>query len=115
MYVIEELPCNNCDRIIPLKAPLNGVLVLSANAVLYCAQTVKFCLVLNEYGEYDVADRKWTMEASKERIILDNPKNFAMLADDKVMITNRDGAISFLTVHHEGQDVRSLSITSFKK
>lgn len=47
MYAIEELPYN-CDRIIPLKAPLNGVLVLSANTVLYCAQTVKFCLVLNE-------------------------------------------------------------------
>ena len=113
VFDIDELPYNS-DTIVPLKSPLNGVLVLSPNTVLYCDQTVRFCLVLNEYGIDDASDRKWTTERSRERIVLDGPRNFAMLADDRIMLTNRDGTVFFLTIHHEGQDVRSLSISKLR-
>eukprot|EP00007_Cunea_sp_BSH-02190019_P003264 CAMPEP_0174241462 /NCGR_PEP_ID=MMETSP0417-20130205/23505_1 /TAXON_ID=242541 /ORGANISM="Mayorella sp, Strain BSH-02190019" /LENGTH=1875 /DNA_ID=CAMNT_0015320703 /DNA_START=121 /DNA_END=5746 /DNA_ORIENTATION=+ len=110
IWTVEKLPFN-CDRLAAVPAPLGGVLVFSANILMYISQTVKQALPLNAvaYRSSSVAGLPFVdyrPPPGAYGITLDAAR-FAFLNGNLLLVCMQSGGICFL--HLESDDGRTLA------
>uniref|UniRef100_K3WCM5 Cleavage/polyadenylation specificity factor A subunit C-terminal domain-containing protein n=1 Tax=Globisporangium ultimum (strain ATCC 200006 / CBS 805.95 / DAOM BR144) TaxID=431595 RepID=K3WCM5_GLOUD len=109
IWSVKNLP-SDCFKLIPCKAPIGGVIVLSANAFLYFNQTQFYGLATNVFASETVNQSIFplqdplfeTMENQVERLnLLLYDCQFDYLGHKEIVLTMSDGALYVLTLPFE--------------
>lgn len=116
IWTVKNLP-SDCFRLIPCRAPLGGVVVLSANAFLYFNQTQFHGLATNVFASKTVNQAVFPLgdavyetpdhETATLNIVLYDCQ-FEYLHEKELLLTMPDGDVFVLSLPYEDTSSRSL-------
>ncbi|EEY68113.1 uncharacterized protein PITG_18566 [Phytophthora infestans T30-4] len=99
IWTVKNLP-SDCFRLIPCRAPLGGVVVLSANAILYFNQTQFHGLATNVFASK-------THETAQLNVVLYDCQ-FEYLQEKELLLTMPCGQVYVLSLPYEDTSSRGL-------
>ncbi|GLD92415.1 hypothetical protein PINS_up000948 [Pythium insidiosum] len=114
IWTVQNLP-SDCFRLIPCRTPVGGVVILSANAILYFNQTQFFGLATNRFAEMTVNQGLYSLqEAVYEdgdghtqplNLLLENCE-FGYLGSTEILLTMPSGDYFVLSLPYEDPRMR---------
>ncbi|DAZ99895.1 TPA: hypothetical protein N0F65_011818 [Lagenidium giganteum] len=123
IWTVQNLP-SDCFRLIPCQAPAGGVVVLSANAVMYFNQTQFFGRATNMFAELTVNQTIFPLEAplyeaegesepQKLNVLLYDCQ-FEYMSPKDILLTTPEGDMFVLGLPYEDSSRRSTTASSRK-
>eukprot|EP00026_Physarum_polycephalum_P000594 Phypoly_transcript_00595.p1 GENE.Phypoly_transcript_00595~~Phypoly_transcript_00595.p1 ORF type:complete len:1399 (+),score=296.34 Phypoly_transcript_00595:319-4197(+) len=106
IWTVDHLP-STAAQLVAVPEPLGGALVLCTNHLLYFNQSVKYGMVLNEYGKKEMGT--FPLDEAKPVIALDNAV-CSFISENCVLISLKTGELYLSHLVSDGRYLRSMHL-----